>query len=141
MHQKGLVTVFTNGCFDILHTGHLHTLLRARSYGDILIVGINSDESVRRLKGSSRPFVPALERAFMVAGFECVDYVTIFEEETPIETLAALRPKIHVKGGDYTSNDLIEADTVKSYGGKVIITPLIPGHSTTLLSKKLKGAE
>ncbi len=133
--------VFTNGCFDILHLGHARYLREAKKLGDILIVGINSDSSVRRLKGSPRPYVSELERAEVLASLESVDYVTIFSEMRPDNLLKIIKPKIHVKGGDYKMKDLPEAKLVKSLGGKVIIIPPVEGRSTTniierILSKK-----
>ena len=125
------VIVFTNGCFDILHVGHLRTLLTAKREGDLLIVGVNSDASVKRLKGEERPINSERERAEMLAGLECVDMVIIFEEDTPMALLEELRPDVHVKGGDYSEADLPEAALVKSFGGKIVLTRLIPGRSTT----------
>src|SRR2546423_1864914 len=101
LRAEGRRIVFTNGCFDLLHVGHLRYLQAARALGDVLVVGLNSDRSVRGLKGAQRPLVPEEERAELLAGIECVDYVTIFDEELPNETIAALRPHVHVKGGDY----------------------------------------
>lgn len=127
------VVVTTNGCFDVLHLGHLRYLQAARQLGDCLVVGINSDSSVRRLKGDNRPLVPELERAEMLAGLECVDYVVIFHESTPIELLSILKPDIHVKGGDYNLEQLIEKDVVEENGGKVVVGLNVPGKSTTNL--------
>ena len=129
--RRGEKIVFTNGCFDILHVGHLRYLEQARALGDLLVVGINTDESVRRMKGPERPFVPEEERAEMLAGLECVDYVTFFSEPTPIETIEELKPHIHAKGGDYQISQIPEARVVESYGGRVAILPLVPGKSTT----------
>lgn len=123
--------VFTNGCFDILHVGHLKTLWQAKAQGCRLIVGINSDASVRALKGANRPIHTEADRALLLAGFECVDAVTIFSESTPISLLSQLQPQVHVKGGDYTKDDLPEADTVHQFGGKIVIVSMAPGHSTT----------
>jgi len=130
--------VFTNGCFDLLHVGHLRTLEWARDQGELLIVAINSDASVRALKGPSRPLTPERERAELLAGFACVDYVIIFSEDTPIRLLQQIRPDIHVKGGDYHPEQLPEAAVIKAYGGKVLVTPLIEGRSTSNLEKKLR---
>ena len=130
--------VFTNGCFDVLHVGHLRYLRQARAEGDVLVVGINTDAGVRRLKGPARPFVPEDERAELLAGLECVDYVTLFDEPTPVETIAALRPHVHVKGGDYSPEQLPEAEIVRSYGGEVRIMPLVPGRSTTDLVRRIE---
>ena len=132
--------VFTNGCFDLLHVGHLRTLAWARAQGDVLVVGVNSDTSVRSLgKGPSRPLVPQEERAEMLAGLSCVDYVVIFDEPTPLPLLEQLRPEVHVKGGDYRVEDLPETPLVQSYGGQVLITPLVPGRSTTTLEALLRA--
>jgi D-glycero-beta-D-manno-heptose 1-phosphate adenylyltransferase len=132
--------VFTNGCFDLLHVGHVRYLQAARGLGDVLVVGVNSDASVRRLKGNARPIVPEQERAEVLAALACIDHVTIFDESTPERLLAYLRPDVHVKGGDYREEDLAEAPLVRSWGGKVVILPLTPGHSTTELVRKLDAA-
>lgn len=130
--------VSTNGCFDLLHVGHLRTLQWARDQGDLLIVAINSDASVRKLKGPSRPLTPQEERAELLAGLACVDYVIVFSEDTPIELLQQIRPDIHVKGGDYRPEQLPETAVIEAYGGKVLVTPLIEGRSTSNLEKKLR---
>ena len=127
------VVVTTNGCFDVLHLGHLRYLRAARQLGDLLVVAVNSDNSVRRLKGENRPLVPEAERAEMLAGLECVDYVVIFPELTPINLLSELKPSIHVKGGDYKLEQLVERDVVEANGGKVIVGLNVPGKSTTNL--------
>ena len=129
----GKVVVTTNGCFDVLHLGHLRYLQAARQQGDILVVAINSDSSVRELKGENRPLVPEEERAEMLAGLECVDYVVVFPELTPVELLSELKPNVHVKGGDYKLEQLIERDVVENNGGKVIVGLNVPGKSTTNL--------
>ena len=129
----GDIVVTTNGCFDVLHLGHLRYLQAARQLGDLLVVAINSDSSVRQLKGENRPLVPEDERAEMLAGLECVDYVVVFPEETPISLLSKLKPSIHVKGGDYKLEQLIERDVVEANGGKVIVGLNVPGKSTTNL--------
>ena len=129
----GAVVVTTNGCFDVLHLGHLRYLQASRQLGDLLVVAVNSDNSVRQLKGENRPLVPEEERAEMLAGLECVDYVVIFPELTPIDLLAELKPNIHVKGGDYKLEQLIERDVVEANGGKVIVGLNVPGKSTTNL--------
>ena len=128
--------VFTNGCFDILHAGHVDLLQRAREFGDFLVVGLNSDASVKRLKGQSRPINEQNARAKVMAALECVDAVLVFEEDTPIETIRELRPDIHVKGGDYHSSDLPEAGAVREIGGEIVIVPLVQGFSTTLTLQK-----
>ena len=129
----GVVVVTTNGCFDVLHLGHLRYLQAAPQLGDLLVVAVNSDTSVRHLKGENRPLVPEEERAEMLAGLECVDYVVIFPELTPISLLSQLKPNIHVKGGDYKLEQLIERDVVEANGGKVIVGLNVPGKSTTNL--------
>ena len=129
----GKVVVTTNGCFDVLHLGHLRYLQAARALGDLLVVAVNSDSSVRQLKGQHRPLVPESERAEMLAGLECVDYVVIFPEFTPISLLSELKPNVHVKGGDYTVERLVERDVVEANGGKVIVGLNVPGKSTTNL--------
>ena len=130
---NGNVVVTTNGCFDVLHLGHLRYLQAARQLGDLLVVAVNSDNSVRELKGENRPLVPEDERAEMLAGLECVDYVVIFPESTPIELLSELKPNIHVKGGDYKLEQLVEREVVEENGGKVIVGLNVPGKSTTNL--------
>ena len=129
----GDVVVTTNGCFDVLHLGHLRYLQAARQLGDMLVVAVNSDSSVRDLKGENRPLVPEEERAEMLAGLECVDYVVIFPELTPIDLLSELKPNIHVKGGDYKLEQLIERDVVEANGGEVVVGLNVPGKSTTNL--------
>lgn len=128
--------VTTNGCFDLLHIGHLALLREAKALGDVLIVAVNDDDSVGRLKGPDRPIVPACERAELVAALDPVDYVVLFSEDTPDRTLQAIRPDVHVKGGDYRPEDLSEAAVVEAGGGRVVIVPLVPGHSTSELARK-----
>ncbi len=131
--------VFTNGCFDILHPGHVYYLNRARSLGDILIVGLNSDTSVKTLnKGQERPIHPERKRAEVLASLLCVDYVCLFDEPTPLHLIQKTRPNVLVKGGDYTLNKIVGADVVLSYGGKVEIVPLLEGFSTTSILNHLK---
>lgn len=136
--RRGKKIVLTNGCFDLLHLGHLKTLQSAKRHGDILVVALNSDASVRQLKGKGRPILPARERAQMLAAFSCVDYVTIFSNKRPFGVIRALRPHVHVKGGDYSPNDLPEKKLVESVGGKVIVAPLIPKHSTSRVIQKIR---
>ncbi|NME35610.1 MULTISPECIES: D-glycero-beta-D-manno-heptose 1-phosphate adenylyltransferase [Fusobacterium] len=131
--------VFTNGCFDILHVGHLRYLNEAKRQGDILIVGVNSDSSVKKLKGESRPINNQYDRAEMLGGLKAVDFTVIFEEDTPEELIACLKPSIHVKGGDYTKDDLPETKIVESYGGEVRILSFVEGKSTTNIVKKIQG--
>ncbi len=127
----GRKIVFTNGCFDILHVGHARYLAQARALGDLLVVGLNSDASVRGLKGPSRPMVPEDERAEMLAHLESVDYVCLFSESRPDSLIALVKPHIHAKGGDYRVEDLPEAEVVRNNGGEVAILPLVEGRSTT----------
>ena len=139
LQREGKKIVFANGCFDILHIGHLRYLQKARSLGDCLVVALNTDDSVRRLKGSGRPFVPELERAEVLAGFECVDYVTFFSEPTAVNIVSEFRPDIYVNGGDHPSPDQIpEAQAVLSKGGKVVIIPKIEGKSTSKLVSQVR---
>ena len=133
--------VFTNGVFDLLHRGHLDLLTAARAKGDALIVGINTDASVKRLKGPTRPVCEESDRAYLVAGLECVDLVVLFDADTPLETVKALRPNIIVKGGDYDRDSIVGAREVESWGGEVIVVPLTEGHSTTSIIERLGGTE
>jgi len=136
--RPGARVVFTNGCFDILHVGHVATLRKARSLGDILVVGLNSDGSVSRLKGRGRPYMPQQDRAELLATLEPVDFVVIFDEPTPEGLIASVKPAVHVKGGDYTPDELPEARLVRSYGGEVVVVPEVPGKSTSALVAKIK---
>ena len=136
LKAAGKTVVFTNGCFDILHLGHARYLREARALGDALVVGVNSDGSVKRLKGAGRPLVPEADRAEMLAALEAVDYVTVFEEDTPAELVAELVPDVIVKGGDYRPGDVAGRETVEAAGGRVVIIPLIEGRSTTGLIAK-----
>ena len=129
--KEGKRIVFTNGCFDLLHAGHVRYLEAARSLGDILIIGINSDPSVRGLKGPLRPILPLEERAEILSGLGCVDYVTVFDEPTPLELITLLQPHVLVKGGDWTKEDVVGREVVEGSGGEVVILPLVPGSSTT----------
>ena len=131
--------VFTNGCFDILHKGHIDLLNKAKKLGDILIVGVNSDASIRRLKGNSRPIIDEASRAFMLSNLKSVDYVVIFEQDTPIELIKQIKPHIHVKGGDYIIDKMPETKVIKSYGGKVILIDLKYTSSTTKIVNKIKN--
>jgi D-beta-D-heptose 7-phosphate kinase/D-beta-D-heptose 1-phosphate adenosyltransferase len=130
-------TVFTNGCFDLLHVGHLRYLQAARALGARLVVGLNTDASVQRLKGPDRPILPQDERAELMAGLGCVDYVTLFDEPTADAVLSALKPQVYAKGGDYTPDSLPEAATVKAYGGRIELLPFVPGRSTTSLIARI----
>jgi rfaE bifunctional protein nucleotidyltransferase chain/domain len=128
---------FTNGVFDILHPGHIDLLFAAREAADALVVGINSDASVRRLKGPDRPIRSESERAYVLAGVEAVDLVVVFSEDTPLELVKVLEPDVIVKGGDYTEATIVGAAEVKSRGGRVVVVPLTPGQSTTAIIGKL----
>lgn len=125
--------VFTNGCFDLLHAGHVSTLTQARRLGDLLVVGLNSDSSIRRIKGPHRPVQPERHRAVVLAALSCVDYVALFHEDTPDELIRALGPDVLVKGGDYDENAIVGAEFVRSCGGNVATIPFVPGLSTTEL--------
>ena len=129
--------VFTNGCFDLLHLGHVRYLRQARALGDALVIGLNSDASVHTIKGDDRPILPDEERAEILAALECVDYIVIFADPTAERLVARLKPEVYVKGGDYTLDELPEAKIVMGYGGKVIILPLVPGHSTTRIIERI----
>jgi D-beta-D-heptose 7-phosphate kinase/D-beta-D-heptose 1-phosphate adenosyltransferase len=133
--------VFTNGVFDLLHPGHLDLLTTARARGDALIVGINTDASVKRLKGPTRPVRGESDRAYLVAGLECVDLVVLFDEDTPLDLVNALRPNVIVKGGDYKPESIVGAREVKSWGGEVVVVPITEGHSTTSIIERLGGSE
>lgn len=136
--RRGTV-VFTNGVFDLLHPGHIDVLLKARAEGDHLIVGVNSDDSVRRLgKGPERPVRSARDRAIVLAALECVDVVTVFDEDTPADLVARLEPDVIVKGGDYRPDDVAGGASVRARGGRVVIIPLTAGHSTTATIAKLR---
>jgi rfaE bifunctional protein nucleotidyltransferase chain/domain len=141
---EGRTVVWTNGCFDLLHIGHVRCLQAARALGDVLVVGINSDDSVRRLKGSARPLIRAEQRSEMLAALECVDFVVVFEEDTPAEALALLRPDVHCKGADYApphGKPIPEAATVAAYGGQVAFLPLVPCLSSSALLQRLLDVE
>ncbi|MHC1752916.1 adenylyltransferase/cytidyltransferase family protein [Humidesulfovibrio sp.] len=137
----GYRLVFTNGCYDILHPGHVDLLARARAEGDGLLLGLNSDASVRRIKGSlagpPRPVNPQAERAFVLAGLAAVDFVVLFDEDTPLELIRAVRPQVLVKGGDWDVSRIIGRDVVEADGGRVLSLPLLPGYSTTGLIERL----
>lgn len=135
---NGKTVVTTNGCFDVLHLGHLRYLQAAREVGDLLVVCVNSDSSVRALKGADRPLVPENERTELLAGLECVDYVTVFSELDAKTVLSQLKPDIHIKGGDYKVDEVIEREVVEANGGKVMVGLNIPGKSTTNLIKTIR---
>ncbi len=135
---QGKKVAFTNGCFDILHIGHIASLSKAAEKADILIVGINSDDSTRRLKGAERPINGQNERAAMLANLLIVDGVLVFEEDTPLELIKAVKPDFLIKGGDYTIDQIVGAKEVQSWGGEVVINEIIPGVSTTNLIDKIQ---
>lgn len=128
--------VFTNGCFDVLHRGHVEYLESARRLGDLLVVGLNTDDSVRRLKGPSRPVNPEDDRAYVLAGLAAVDYVTFFAEDTPRDLIVTLLPDVLVKGGDYRKEDIVGGAEVEAAGGEVVVAPLVPGRSTTAILQR-----
>lgn len=137
LKREGKKVVFTNGCFDILHAGHTRYLREARKLGDALILALNSDSSVRSIKGPMRPIVPEAERAEVVGALDSVDYVTVFDELTPLELIEFLRPDVIVKGGDWAEKDIVGAETVRKWGGRVAIMPEIEGASTTNIIDKV----
>lgn len=132
--------VFTNGIFDILHAGHVMYLESARRHGDVLVLGLNADDSVRRLKGSERPINAASDRAIVVSGLRSVDHVVIFTEDTPLRVIGLLMPDVLVKGGDYTRDTIVGADIVEAAGGIVVTIPLLEGRSTTAVITRVRRA-
>lgn len=137
-HAMGKRIVFTNGCFDILHHGHIDLLANAANYGDILIVGVNTDASVKRLKGDSRPVNHEQDRAFQLAALMHVDAVCLFDEDTPINLIEMVKPDVLVKGGDYNPDTIVGADFVKANGGRVEIVPFVTGYSTSSTIEQIK---
>jgi D-beta-D-heptose 7-phosphate kinase/D-beta-D-heptose 1-phosphate adenosyltransferase len=135
--REGHKIVLTNGCFDILHHGHVSYLQRARALGDVLVVGVNSDESIRRLKGPTRPINSLADRLGVLAGLECIDYLIAFDEDTPHRIIGAIRPDVFVKGGDYTRATLPEAGLVEQLGGTIHLLPLVPDRSTTNIIQQI----
>lgn len=131
--------VFANGCFDVLHVGHIRYLQDAARVGDVLVVGVNGDDSVRELKGEGRPLMPAGERAELIASIRGVDYVTVFPDRSPARLLGILRPDFQAKGTDYTADSVPEGEIVRSYGGKVVIVGDPKDHSTTAVLEKMRG--
>jgi D-glycero-beta-D-manno-heptose 1-phosphate adenylyltransferase len=136
--RNGRRVVFTNGCFDLLHPGHIGSLEQARALGDALIVGLNSDSSVRQLKGAGRPVLPERERAEILAALESVDAVVIFDEPTPREVIARLLPDVLVKGGDWPGDQIVGREEVEAAGGCVVSIPVVPGYSTTEMLRKIR---
>lgn len=136
--RNGRRVVFTNGCFDLLHPGHIRSLEHARSLGDALIVGLNGDASVRQLKGEGRPVIPERERAEILGALECVDGVVVFDDLTPQRVIAALLPDVLVKGGDWPGDQIVGREEVEGAGGRVVSVPVVPGYSTTEILKKIR---
>lgn len=134
---RGAKVVFTNGCFDIVHAGHVRYLRKARSYGDCLVVGMNSDASVRGIKGPARPIVPQDERAEVLCALECVDYVVIFDEPTPLRLIEAIKPDVLAKGADWAAKDIVGYDVVRKNGGRIRRVTLVKGKSTTNIIKRI----
>jgi rfaE bifunctional protein nucleotidyltransferase chain/domain len=137
--RDGKTVVLTNGCFDLLHRGHVHILREAKALGDILIVAINSDRSVKAIKGPSRPVLSESDRTELLAAMEMVDYVALFDEPDPYDLIAAVRPNVLVKGGDWGSDQIVGADIVKRNGGKVAVIPYLKGFSTTEIIERIRG--
>jgi D-beta-D-heptose 7-phosphate kinase/D-beta-D-heptose 1-phosphate adenosyltransferase len=137
LRREGKKIAFTNGCFDILHVGHTRYLRQAREKGDVLVLALNSDSSVRQIKGEKRPLIPQDERADLLACLEFVDYITIFDETTPLELILFLKPDVLIKGGDWAEDQIVGRDEVKSWGGTVATIPEIPGASTTNIVEKI----
>ena len=138
--EAGRRVVFTNGVFDLLHPGHVRYLQAARAEGDVLIVGINSDRSVRAIKGADRPITPEAERAELLAALACVDAVVVFDEETPAEIIRAVRPDVLVKGADWAADAIVGRDTVEGRSGRVVRIPIEPGWSTTSIVERIRAA-
>lgn len=139
LRKEGKRLVFTNGCFDLLHPGHVRYLSEARALGDALVVALNSDRSVRALKGEGRPILNEAERAEVIAALECVEYVTVFDEETPRELIAAVLPDVLVKGGDWALDEIVGREEVEAAGGQVLSLPYIDGSSTTDIIARIKS--
>ena len=139
--SKGRSVVFTNGCFDLLHRGHVHVLREAKACGDLLITGVNSDKSVKKIKGPARPVVPESDRSELLASLEMVDYVVLFDEPDPYELISAIRPNVLVKGGDWSDAKIVGADLVEEAGGRVVVIPYIKGFSTTEIIERIKNLD
>jgi len=136
--KAGRVVVFTNGCFDLVHRGHIHMLRQAKALGEILIVGINSDVSVKSIKGSERPITAEADRIELIAALEMVDYVVAYNEPDPYRVIAAIQPNVLVKGGDWSADKIVGADVVEQNGGRVAVIPYLPGFSTTQIIERIK---
>lgn len=137
--QKGKAVVFTNGCFDLLHRGHVHLLRQAKAAGDLLIVALNSDRSVKTLKGPARPILPEADRAELIGAMEMVDYIVIFDEPDPYKLIAAIQPTVLVKGGDWSETEIIGADLVRQWGGRVDVIPYLKGFSTSEMIERIRN--
>lgn len=138
---QGKAVVFTNGCFDLLHRGHVHTLREAKAQGDLLIVALNSDRSVKEIKGPRRPIMPETDRIELIAAMEMVDYVVVFDEPDPYSLIRAIKPDVLAKGGDWGSDKIIGADVVEQNGGRVAVIPYLKGFSTTEIIERIKDGE
>jgi len=136
--KAGRVVVFTNGCFDLVHRGHIHLLRQAKALGDILIVGLNSDISVKTIKGPDRPIMPEADRIELIAALEMVDYVVVYSEPDPYHIIAAIKPNVLVKGGDWSADKIIGADVVEQNGGRVAVVPYLPEFSTTQIIERIR---
>jgi D-beta-D-heptose 7-phosphate kinase/D-beta-D-heptose 1-phosphate adenosyltransferase len=136
--KAGRVDVFTNGCFDLVHRGHIHLLRQAKALGDILIVGLNSDVSVKTIKGPDRPIMPEADRIELIAALEMVDYVVVYSEPDPYHIIAAIKPNVLVKGGDWSADKIIGADVVEQNGGRVAVVPYLPEFSTTQIIERIR---
>ncbi|MEK6564793.1 MAG: D-glycero-beta-D-manno-heptose 1-phosphate adenylyltransferase [Candidatus Omnitrophota bacterium] len=140
LNKQGKRIVFTNGCFDILHYGHIKYLQDAKGLADVLVLGLNSDSSVKKIKGPARPINKQLDRARVLSALSCVDYLTIFSEDTPLGLIRLIQPDVLVKGGDWQTEKIVGADFVKARGGKVLAIPYIKGYSTTKLINKIHSS-
>ena len=140
LRTQGRKIVFTNGCFDLLHPGHIRYLEKARGEGDLLVVALNSDSSIRKIKGPGRPIQTEDERSEVIAGLQCVNFVTLFDEETPYEIIEEMLPNILVKGGDWPIDQIVGRQTVEAHGGKVISIAFETGHSTSNIIKRIRGS-
>lgn len=137
--KNGKIVVFTNGCFDLVHRGHIHTLRQAKALGDILVVGLNSDVSVRAIKGPDRPIMPEADRIELIAALEMVDYLVTYSEPDPYQVITAIKPSVLVKGGDWSADKIVGADVVEQYGGRVAVIPYLPGFSTTQIIERIRN--
>ena len=137
--RNGKTVVFTNGCFDLLHRGHVHILRQSKAAGDLLIVGVNTDRSVRLIKGATRPIRPEIDRSELIAAMEMVDYVVLFDEASPYDLIAAIKPNVLAKGGDWGADKIVGADLVERDGGQVMVIPYLTGFSTTEIIERIRN--